>query len=195
MNVITYRASAKLPQTTSIFADGLHTSVFSGANGQLTITSHTFEDGVGRIEFNDDITRVGDYGFAGCTNLTSIELPDSVTYIGLSSFDTCSNLTSINIPNNVTSFNNNAFANCSSLTSIEIPSNVATIGNDAFSSCTSLNTIICHAVTAPIIDTRVFEGVASNGTLYVPIGSSGYDTWMGTGNYYLGKYNWTKVEQ
>ena len=25
--------------------------------------------------------------------------------------------------------------------------------------------------------------------------TTGYDTWMGTGNYYLGKYNWTKVEQ
>jgi hypothetical protein len=29
----------------------------------------------------------------------------------------------------------------------------------------------------------------------VPSGSSGYDVWMGTGNYYLGKYNWTMVEQ
>jgi hypothetical protein len=37
--------------------------------------------------------------------------------------------------------------------------------------------------------------VKTNGTLTVPTGSSGYDVWMGTGNYYLGKYHWTKVEQ
>jgi len=30
--------------------------------------------------------------------------------------------------------------------------------------------------------------------LYVPEGSN-YNTWMSTSNYYLGKYNWTKVEQ
>jgi len=29
----------------------------------------------------------------------------------------------------------------------------------------------------------------------VPSGSTGYDVWMGTGDYYLGKYNWTKTEQ
>jgi hypothetical protein len=32
-------------------------------------------------------------------------------------------------------------------------------------------------------------------TLYVRRGSSGYDVWMGTGNYYLGKYGWIKVVQ
>jgi hypothetical protein len=31
--------------------------------------------------------------------------------------------------------------------------------------------------------------------LYVPTGSTGYNVWMGTGKYYLGKYGWTKVEQ
>jgi hypothetical protein len=49
--------------------------------------------------------------------------------------------------------------------------------------------------TAPKIQSGTFEEVASNGTLYVPRGSSGYNVWMGTRNYYLGKYNWTKVEQ
>jgi hypothetical protein len=29
----------------------------------------------------------------------------------------------------------------------------------------------------------------------MPASSTGYDRWMGTGNYYLGLYNWTKIEQ
>jgi hypothetical protein len=55
--------------------------------------------------------------------------------------------------------------------------------------------IISLATTAPFIQSSTFQGVKTNGTLTVPTGSSGYNTWMGTGNYYLGKYNWTKVEQ
>lgn len=51
------------------------------------------------------------------------------------------------------------------------------------------------ATTAPTIDSQTFYGIKANGVLYVPSGSSGYDVWMGTGNYYLGQYNWTKVEQ
>jgi hypothetical protein len=50
-------------------------------------------------------------------------------------------------------------------------------------------------MTAPTIGNKTFQDVHSNGTLYVPIGSSGYDVWMGSGDYYLGLYNWTKVEQ
>jgi hypothetical protein len=61
--------------------------------------------------------------------------------------------------------------------------------------CSSLTEIISLATTAPTIASATFSGVKTGGTLYVPSGSSGYNTWMGTGNYYLGKYNWTKVEQ
>ena len=50
-------------------------------------------------------------------------------------------------------------------------------------------------MAAPTIQSRTFQNVHASGTLRVPSGSSGYDVWMGTGNYYLGKYNWTKVEQ
>ena len=50
-------------------------------------------------------------------------------------------------------------------------------------------------VTTPSINSNTFQNVKTKGTLYVPIGSSGYNVWMGTGNYYLGKYDWSKVEQ
>ena len=50
-------------------------------------------------------------------------------------------------------------------------------------------------MNAPEIDFHTFENINANGTLYVPQGSSGYDEWMKKSNYYLGLYNWTKVEQ
>jgi hypothetical protein len=107
---------------------------------------------------------------------------------------------SIDIPkvfqgNFVTSIGDGAFSRCSGLTSITIPNSVTSIGANAFYGCIGLTEIISLATTAPTIASATFSGVKTGGTLYVPSGSSGYNTWMGTGNYYLGKYNWTKVEQ
>ena len=143
-NVIKYRASAKLVETTNNYASELHTNAFN-----TTIDSHVFDNEVGIITFNGDVTSIGENAFAGCSSLTSVTIPDRVKSIGQT-----------------------AFANCSGLTSI-----------------TSL------ATTAPTIISSTFQNVKTGGTLIVPIGSSGYDVWMGNGNYYLGLYNWTKVEQ
>ena len=236
MNIITYNASTKLAETTSQYSSGLHTNAFN-----TTIKSHTFENGVGTIEFNDDVTSIGarafygckgitsivipsgvtsfgSYAFYQCTNLTSIEIPSGVTSIGYEVFSQCYNLTSIEIPSGITSIGENAFSNCSSLTSIAIPNNVTSIGSqafmycegltsvtigsgvtsigdNAFAWCNGLTNIVSNAMTAPTIQNNTFWNVKTNGTLTVPNGSNGYDVWMGTGNYYLGKYNWTKVEQ
>lgn len=42
-----------------------------------------------------------------------------------------------------------------------------------------------------MIGSNTFQYVSSNGTLTVPVGATGYDSWMKSDNYYLGKYNWT----
>ena len=107
----------------------------------------------------------------------------------------CSNLTSVTIPNSATSIGNEAFYKCSGLTEVIIPTSVTSIGKRAFGSCSELASIRSLAMTAPTIQSDTFQEIKENGTLTVPSGSSGYDKWMGTGNYYLGKYNWTKVEQ
>lgn len=78
---------------------------------------------------------------------------------------------------------------------ITIPSSVTLIDFQAFGNCSNLASITSLATTAPRIDSHTFYGVKTGGTLYVPSGSTGYNTWIGTGNYYLGKYNWTLVEQ
>ena len=219
MNVITYQATEKLTETTNSSSSGLHTNAFSGSSGQqLTMTSHTFENGVGTIEFDGDIasigsnafggcysltsvtigdgvTSIGENAFAGCGGLTSVTIPNSVTSIGRSAFQDCSGLTSVTIPNSVTSIGDSAFESCSSLTSVTIGDGVTSIGDYAFHDCNSLASITSHATTAPSIQSSTFQNVKTGGTLTVPSGSSGYDVWMGTDDYYLGKYNWTKVEQ
>ena len=69
------------------------------------------------------------------------------------------------------------------------------IGYDIFQGCSSLASITCNKTTAPTIQNNTFYGIKTGGTLYVPVGSTGYDTWMQNANYYLGKYGWTKIEQ
>jgi hypothetical protein len=133
--------------------------------------------------------------FYGCTGLTSIVIPDSVTHIGSNAFYGCSSLISIDIPNTITNIYGSTFYNCSSLTSVTIPDSVTNIGDNVFQNCSSLTSIVSDATTAPTIKSGTFRNVHTNGTLTVPSGSSGYDTWMQNANYYLGLYGWTKVEQ
>ena len=274
MNIITYEATAKLEETTASYLPGIHTNAFSGKSGQLTITSHTFENGIGTIEFDGDVTGIGDSAFFNCRDLTSVTIPDGVTSIGGNAFDgckgltsvtigsgvtsigkiaffgcsgltsivvdsantvydsrdncnaiintstneliagckntvipdtvtsiserafgTCTGLTSITIPNSVTSIGIGAFINCKGLTSVIIGNSVTSIDYDAFYGCSGLTSITSLAAKAPTIQSDTFSDIKTGGTLTVPIGSTGYDVWMGRGSYYLGYYNWTKKEQ
>ena len=147
------------------------------------------------IVIPNSVTSIGYQAFEYCTSLTSIVIPNSVTIIGNGVFYGCNSLTSIVIPNSVTIIDNGVFYGCNSLTSIDIPDSVTSIGNDAFNGCSSLTSITSKASTAPTIQSSTFQDVKTGGTLTVPSGSTGYDVWMGTGDYYLGKYGWTKVEQ
>ena len=167
---------------TSITIPGSVTSIKASAFSWCSsLTSITIPNSVTSIEIG---------AFCGCSSLTSITIPDSVTSIGENAFCWCSSLTSITIPDSVTSIEGGAFGFCSSLTSITIPDSVTSIKASAFCDCSNLNVITCRATTAPSIMSNTFEGIKSNGSLRIPAGSD-YSSWMSTGNYYLGKYNWT----
>ena len=108
-----------------------------GAN----ITDNTYENGIGIITFDGNVTNIGYEAFSGCESLTSITIPDSVTSIGSEAFYGCENLTSVTIGNSLTSIGDGAFYDCESLTSITIPNTVTSIGVGAFSGCGSLTSV------------------------------------------------------
>lgn len=147
------------------------------------------------VTISSGVTSISDYAFQYCSGLISVTIPDNVTSIGSNAFNSCSGLTSVTIPNSVTSIGDGAFQECSGLTSVTIGSGVTSIGQNAFNNCGGLTSITSLATTAPTISNSTFNRVKTNGTLYVPQGSIGYANWMSTISYYLGSYNWTKVEQ
>ena len=183
--------------------------------GVDSIVNNAFErSNIVSITIPDSVTSIGEYAFLDCSSLTSITIPDSVTSIRNNTFYGCDSLpvennlryadtylidavdkslSTYTIKEGTKRIGGDAFSYCSSLTSITIPDSVTSIEAYAFSNCSNLNEITCLATTAPSIWWSTFMGIKSSGLLKIPAGSD-YSSWMSTGDYYLGKYNWTTKE-
>lgn len=99
-----------------------------GAN----IVSNTYENGMGRIEFDAPVTTIGKGAFDSCSNLKSIAIPQGVTTIGDTVFSYCSKLNAVTIPDTVTSIGWGVFAMTDSLVNITIPGSVPVIKHSMF---------------------------------------------------------------
>ena len=110
-------------------------------NAIIEKTSNTLIVGCKNTAIPDNVTGIGNFSFAICTELKSIEIPNSVEFIGVKAFYKCEGLTSISIGNSVTSIGERAFASCSNLTSVTIPSSVSCIGEGAFEDCIRLSSV------------------------------------------------------
>ena len=105
-NTIIYTGKGWLTETADVSdskngKSGLYIYGFSGKNGDLLeIVNHTFNKndnddyGVGTIEFNDDITRMGNRAF-NQTSCATLELPSTVEQLNKEAIYKCTGLTSI----------------------------------------------------------------------------------------------------
>lgn len=109
----------------------------------------------------DGVTKIEDYAFESCINLTTVTIPTSVTDMGHYSFSRCDKLSVITLPaeqveniipkKNLTTVVINGgtslpghyggFSDCKKLTNITITDSVTSIGSFAFEGCESLTTI------------------------------------------------------
>ena len=77
-----------------------------------SITSITVDQGA---------TTIGNYAFAGLSNVVSISLPETgLTSIGQDAFSGCSSLAALTIPRTVTTIGRQAFSGCDSLTELTV---------------------------------------------------------------------------
>lgn len=117
--------------------------------------------------------------------ITDLIIPNEISTIKRYAFIGCRSIKSVKIHSNVTRIEGRAFDNCSSLISVVIGDGIRSIGSNAFS-YSPINEVYCYSATPPQLSNyyyfkdygyrdhetyHTFNGISSNATLYVPLGS------------------------
>ena len=117
---------------------------------------------IGKIDTSfkvlDDVTKIENSAFLGCSNLIKIEIPNSVTTIGDSAFYCCYKLEDVKMGNGVITIENFAFCNCESLLEIKLPEKVKIIGEYAFFRCLRITSIDIPESVISIEDSALRTG-------------------------------------
>lgn len=118
------------------------------------------------------MTKIGNYAFYNCTDISSLTLPSGVTDIRSSAFQGCKSLTSVTLPSGVKDVAPLTFYGCESLRSINLSSDLKYISGEAFKGCTGLTFIYAFMEKPCEIKETSFDNETKiNATLYVPKGS------------------------
>ena len=126
-----------------------------------------FNDQIDTLVLKEGVTRIGDYAFYNCTELTSVEIPEGVTYIGESAFACCQSLESVTIPGSVTEIGEGAFESCDSMMVLELASGLKCVGAFAFSECVALRELVLPN-TVERIERSAFAGTMELHELVIP---------------------------
>lgn len=139
--------------------DSYESSPLRGAN--LYLDNKVVDD----LIIPNNVLKISDYVFAGCSSLKSVVISNSVTSIGESAFKNCSNIVSLSLPESLKMIKQAAFSNCSSLKNLILPSNLEYIYQNAFYNCGFIE-IWIKAITPPFAYENSFSNY--NIPLYVP---------------------------
>ena len=141
-------------------------SGYTKPSGSITLPSSVTYNGV-----TYTVTRIGDYAFCSCYNLTgSLAIPSSVTSIGDWAFNFCYSFSGLStIGSSVTTIGEGAFSYCTGFTgSLTIPSSVTTIGWAAFAQCSGFTGSLTIPNSVTFIDGSAFEDCSGlSGTLTI----------------------------
>lgn len=127
------------------------------------------EGKTGEVVVPEEVTKLEEYAFSGCSNLSTIILSKKVTSIGSAAFEGCSNLSSIHLPEGVTDLGDRVFSGCSSLSDITVPEGVTEIKPYAFSDCINLSSIHLPK-KGSIIGQSAFSGCINLSSITIPEG-------------------------
>ena len=83
-------------------------ALYNKDKSELVFVCHT----VKKMSIPSSVTKIGNYAFCNCTNLTFIELPSGVTSLGSYAFNGCTNLSSLTLPSGVKEIWSSAFKGC-----------------------------------------------------------------------------------
>lgn len=166
---LSYSAGTNVPVDSFIFADGGIASI--SISGPITAikSSSSFSmfgpnvrgslNGI-TISSAMDITTIGDYCFANCTQLESIIGVETITSIGIGAFSGCVLLESLSGFHSVSTIGASAFSGCTGLKRIDgLGENITSIGANAFANCTGLTEVQMFAPNPPSLGLSAFDGI------------------------------------
>ena len=137
-----------------------------GAN----IVAHSVVDGKCVIEFDGPITKIPDYAFCDCKNLTgAIVIPNSVKEIGILAFGNCTGLNgTLTLSNKLGKIWDSAFYNSGFTGTLKLPNSLTNIGKTAFMECKYFTSLeLSNALS--VIPESAFRGcVGLSGSLVIP---------------------------
>lgn len=78
-----------------------------------------------RLYLNENMNRIGNYAFAGCSSIETVDIPDSITEIGNGAFKDCESLKSVELPEHLVEMceENKVFENCPNVQMVVRPKN------------------------------------------------------------------------
>ncbi|HZK24881.1 MAG TPA: leucine-rich repeat domain-containing protein, partial [Oscillospiraceae bacterium] len=105
-----------------------------------TNATHTANTTIETVVLPDNITAIGNYAFAQCTNLKgNVTIPNSVISIGDGAFENCNKLDgTLTLPESLETIGARAFQFCKFNSQLILPSNLVSIGEEAFGWCDKL---------------------------------------------------------
>ena len=92
----------------------------------------------------ENVTRIGNYAFCGCSTIKSLTIPGNVNQIGVNSFMGCIGLTRVVAKEGVASTGTGCFLSCENIKDLILPSSLKKIGDGSFSGCTSLQNVVVN---------------------------------------------------
>lgn len=137
----------------------------------------------GEAAVAENVKKIGDSAFSGCTGLTGVVLPEGLETIGGYAFWGCSSLQGIVIPEAVKEVGAYVFQDCSSLKSAVIKGCIKGIYSYVFSGCGSLQELVLPE-GMETIGMYAFLDCSSLGEITIPASVNGIDdmAWEGCEN-------------
>lgn len=146
-------SSIVIPNTVETIGDG--TFFLNYLLRSVQYQTKTRSDGY--VGCNDNLTKINDDTFYGCTHLTSLEIPYGITSVGDYALTYNFMLSSIVIPNSMKTLGAHFLCCASSLKSLTIPASVTSINGAFLHGCESLTDVYLLG-TASALDEKDVNG-------------------------------------
>jgi putative conserved repeat protein len=114
----------------------------------------------------DSVTRIENWAFYNCNNLSTVTLSNNLNYMGEYAFGNCKKITKIEVPKSLDS-SGGPFKNCDGLKMVTFEKGTTEISSSLFEDCTGLEEIdIPDTVT--VIENSAFNGCVNLSQITIP---------------------------